>query len=229
LLAHDTVRAAALVRALPFVLFISVLALRGSLPDTLLDLPGWDLRWLYALQAAAACLALWLLRHHYSELRHLRPRAAPVIASLGIGLAVFVLWTTQQPGWAHLGSPVASFIPIDSNGNLRWDLIAVRTFGAVLVVPVMEELFWRSFLMRWIDRRDFLTLPPGAASLFAIVTSSAVFALAHDLWLSGLLAGLAYAQIYRKTGNIWYSVLAHATTNLALAVWVVNESAWSYW
>jgi CAAX prenyl protease-like protein len=229
LLVRDTVRSAALVRALPFALFIGILAVRGSVADALADLPAWDFRWLYAVQAAVACLALWLLRKRYSELARLRPRILPAVLSVAAGLAVFVLWITPQPGWAHIGAPVAGFVPLDANGGLRWDLVAVRTFGAVLVVPVMEELFWRSFLMRWIDRRDFLRLPPGAASSTAVLASSAVFALAHDLWLAGFIAGLVYAHIYRKTGNIWYGVAAHATTNLALAAWVVRESAWSYW
>ena len=105
----------------------------------------------------------------------------------------------------------------------------MRTAGAVLVVPIMEELFWRSFLMRWIDKRNFLALAPHAASLTAMAASSAVFALAHDLWLCAFCAGMIYAQIYRRTENIWYAVLAHATTNALLAGWVVSRSAWVYW
>ena len=37
-------------------------------------------------------------------------------------------------------------------------LVAVRWIGATLVVPVMEELFWRSFLMRWFQRTQFETV-----------------------------------------------------------------------
>jgi CAAX prenyl protease-like protein len=99
----------------------------------------------------------------------------------------------------------------------------------VLVVPVMEELFWRSFLMRWIDRRDFLTLAPPRSSVAALVISSTVFALAHQLWLAGLIAGLAYGWIYRRTGNLWFPILAHASTNLLLGLWVIDQRAWSYW
>jgi CAAX prenyl protease-like protein len=228
-LSRDTIRAAALVRSLPFVLFIAILAVRGSLADGL-SLPGsLDLRWLYALQATAACAALFVLRRSYGELAPSRLQALPLFASIGAGLAVFLLWITPMPGWAHLGAPVAAFVPLDAGGALRWDLIGARSFGAVLVVPLMEELFWRSFLMRWIDRRDFLSLPPASVTWFAMLASSAVFALAHDLWLAGFVAGLVYAQIYRWTGNVWYGVVAHGTTNLVLAVWVVSESAWTYW
>jgi CAAX prenyl protease-like protein len=226
---RDSVRADAVARALPFFLFIAVLALRGALPITAPNPGGLDLRWLYAVQAAVACAALLALRERYRELARPQIAIAPLLATIVAGFAVFLVWIAPLPDWTHLGAPVAAFVPVAANGALRWDLIAVRGFGAALVVPVMEELFWRSFLMRWIDKRDFLTLVPGAASTLALAVSSAVFALAHDLWLCAFVAGLVYGEIYRRTGNIWYSVLAHATTNLVLAVWVVSRSAWAYW
>jgi len=62
-----------------------------------------------------------------------------------------------------------------------------------------------------------------------ILASSAVFALAHDLWLAGLIAGLIYALLYRRFANLWYCIIAHATSNLALAGWVLWSGAWQYW
>lgn len=228
-LAPDAARADAFARALPFFLFIAVLALRGVLGGAATGPDVADLRWLYAVQATAACTALLVLRGHYRELSG--PRLAPglLLLSLAAGLVVFLLWISPLPSWTHLGTPVAAFVPVDAAGTLRWDLIATRSCGAVLVVPVMEELFWRSFLMRWIDKRNFLSLPPAAASRFAVLVSSAVFALAHDQWLCAFAAGCIFAQIYRRTGNIWYAVIAHGATNLLLAAWVITYSAWAYW
>ena len=99
----------------------------------------------------------------------------------------------------------------------------------MLVVPVMEELFWRSFLLRWLERRSFLEVSPARTGRFALLASSGVFALAHDLWLAGFLAGLVYTLLYRRLGNLWYCVIAHATTNLLLAAWVVATRSWEYW
>ena len=226
---RDPLRRDAMARALPFGLFIAVLALRGALPSGEPGKPAEALPWLYAVQAAVALGALLLLRAQYRELARTRLAIGPMLLSLVGGSAVFALWISPLPDWTHLGAPVASFVPVDSSGALRCDLIAVRTLGAALVVPVMEELFWRSFLMRWIDKRNFLALAPRSASLTAVLASSAVFALAHDLWLCAFCAGLVYALIYRRTENIWYPVLAHATTNLMLAIWVVSQSAWRYW
>jgi hypothetical protein len=128
-----------------------------------------------------------------------------------------------------LGEPAAAFVPLDANGELDWPLVAVRWVGAALVVPVMEELFWRSFLMRWIDRRDFLSLDPRTATFLAVGLSSAVFALAHQAWFSGLVAGLAYGMIYRWTGNLRTAIVSHAVSNAILGGWIIENNDWSLW
>jgi CAAX prenyl protease-like protein len=226
---RDSQRMAVLVRALPFALFIALLAVRGALAPAMEVASAPDLRWIYALQVAVAAVPLFLWRLHYGELSEVPRSPGSWAISVVTGVAIFLLWIAPLPGWTRVGSPVATFVPLDVHGAIRWDLVAVRIAGAVLVVPVMEELFWRSFLMRWIDRRDFLGLSPDRASSFALLASSAVFALAHDLWFAGFVAGLAYAQLYRRLDNLWYAVGAHATTNFALAMWVLTRGAWQYW
>ena len=83
----------------------------------------------------------------------------------------------------------------------------MRVTGLVLVVPVMEELFWRSFLMRWIDRREFLVADPAQASFLAFALSSALFALEHSQWFAGLVAGMAYSWLYIRAGNLRIPIL----------------------
>jgi CAAX prenyl protease-like protein len=107
--------------------------------------------------------------------------------------------------------------------------VAVRWIGAALLVPVMEELFWRSFLMRWIASAHWETVDPRRAGLRAIVLSTFVFTLAHTLWLAAVLAGLAYAWLYVRTGKLWLPVLAHAVTNGLLGIWVVMTGRWEFW
>jgi CAAX prenyl protease-like protein len=108
-------------------------------------------------------------------------------------------------------------------------LVALRLFGLVLVVPVMEELFWRSFLMRWIARRDFLALAPARAGAVAFLLSSALFALEHSLWFAGLLAGLAYGWVYMRTGNVRVPIASHAITNGLLGAWILATQNWHHW
>ena len=110
-----------------------------------------------------------------------------------------------------------------------WPLVTVRWAGAALLVPVMEELFWRSFLMRWIDRADFAAVDPRTATVRAVMLSTFAFTLVHTQWLAAVLAGLAYAALYRATGRLWNAVIAHAVTNAALGTWVVATGSWAYW
>jgi CAAX prenyl protease-like protein len=129
----------------------------------------------------------------------------------------------------RLGEPTASFLPLDAQGQLDWPLLIVRWLGAALIVPVMEELFWRSFLMRWIDNPTFEASVPQQIGLRAIVLSTFVFMLAHTLWLAAIVAGLAYAWLYVRTGKLWVAVIAHAVTNGVLGVWVVMTRNWAFW
>jgi CAAX prenyl protease-like protein len=225
----DERRQAIVVRALPFGAFIVLLAVRGAVADWRAPDAKLDTRWLYALQAGVAGLLLLAWRTRYTELSTAPASARALLLSAGAGLAVLALWIAPLPSWTRMGSPAAAFAPVDARDNVDWTLVAVRALGAVIVVPVMEELFWRSFLMRWVDRRDFLQLPPASASLFAIGASSAVFALAHDRWFPGLVAGVVFARLYRRLGNLWYAIVAHAVCNLSLAVWVVGTRSWEYW
>jgi CAAX prenyl protease-like protein len=128
-----------------------------------------------------------------------------------------------------MGEATASFRPVDAEGQLQWGLIAVRWIGAALMVPVMEELFWRSFLMRWVDNPDFEKVDARRATLKAVVLSTVVFTLAHTQWLAAIVAGLAYAWLYRRTGKLWAPIVAHAVTNGVLGAWVVFHGNWAFW
>jgi CAAX prenyl protease-like protein len=93
----------------------------------------------------------------------------------------------------------------------------------------MEELFWRSFLMRWIQHPRFEVVDPRRIGARAIVLSTFVFMLAHTMWLAAIVAGLAYAWLYVRCGTLWAPVVAHAVTNGALGAWVVATRQWQFW
>jgi CAAX prenyl protease-like protein len=145
-----------------------------------------------------------------------------------VGLLVFGAWITLDLPYVSFGQD-PSFVPLDPSGRLDWFAVAIRCAGAALVVPLMEELFWRSLLMRWIDGANFLDQNPTGASWRAVVFSSIAFGFEHQLWFAGILAGLAYACLYRASGNLWSAITAHAVTNGALAVWVVASGRWEFW
>ena len=222
-------RRSAWVRAAPFVFFMAVLALRGYAPGD--GSWGFDVRWLYALQAGGTAVLLALWWRDYGELgRQTWPTLREAGLAAAVGVAVFVLWVNLDAPWMTLATATTEpFVPRTSAGGLDWPLIAVRIAGAALLVPVMEELFWRSFLMRWIQQPIFEAVPPAAVGLRAVVLSTFVFVLAHTLWLAAIVAGLAYAWLYIRTGKLWAAVIAHAVTNGVLGVWVVETGNWQFW
>jgi hypothetical protein len=219
---------AAQLRILPFVAFMLLLALRGMAPGD--DRWGFDTRWLYAanLVVVGGMLGLWW--REYGELaRQNLPAAREVLLAVVVGLVVFLLWIRLDAPWMQIGEPTASFVPVDAQGQLMWPLIAVRWLGATLLVPVMEELFWRSFLMRWLHAPVFEGVDPRRTGAKAVMLSTFVFMLAHPLWLAAIVAGLAYALLYRRSGRLWTAVIAHAVTNGALGLWVVASRQWQFW
>lgn len=216
------------IRALPFVLFMVLLAVRGALPAD--GSAGIDPRWVYGITVLVVGGTLIYFLRDYTELSlKAWPKVSETLLAIAVGVAVFVAWINLDHPWMLMGEATASFRPVDADGRLEWGLIAVRWIGASLLVPVMEELFWRSFLMRWIDNPDFERVDPRAATLKAIVLSTFVFVLAHTMWLAAIVAGLAYAWLYKRSGSLWSPIVAHAVTNGILGVWVVWSGNWAFW
>ena len=112
---------------------------------------------------------------------------------------------------------------------MLWPLALARLAGLALVVPVMEELFWRSFLLRWLASRDFMRVEPRRVGVKAFLITTALFALEHDRWLAGAIAGAAYNWLYMRSGNLWVPIAAHALTNLILGCWILATESWQYW
>ena len=184
--------------------------------------------WLYPLRFLAATIAIWHYRH---ELKQVTWRAwriswlAPVS-----GAAVFAIWLIPTL-WTHsnqpspLGEALAALSPA-----ARWSWIAIRIAAAVITVPIAEELAFRGYLARRIIDRNFDNVSFSSITWLSIVISSAAFGLMQGhQWLVGILAGLAYAAIIKRTGRLSDAIFAHATTNLLLAIWVSARGDFSQW
>jgi CAAX prenyl protease-like protein len=216
-----------LARAAPFAAFVILLAVEPVLGGWV-D-PVMDPRWLYGIRSAVAGLLLLALWRRYAELRTAPEgdRGATWALATVTGVAVFALWIALDVPPLVFGEAT----PYDPwvDGRIHVGLVVTRMAGSVLVVPLAEELFWRSFLMRWLERSDFLRVEPGKVGWKALAISSAVFALEHRLWFAGLLAGLAYGDLYRRTGDLRVAVLAHALTNGLLGAYVLATGSWGFW
>lgn len=221
-------------RVLPFAVFMAFIGLDELL--RLLIKQGWigleptDLNYLYPLKAiVVACLLFWF-RKEYPELRFKELSKIPTTLLVSCaGLLVFVLWI--QMDWT-LGSSAtpAGFNPQQfPEGALRVSMIFFRIAGAVLVVPLMEELFWRSFLIRYLIDNDFENVRIGTFTWASFLLTIVLFGLEHNYIYAGIMAGIFYNLILYKTRSLAQCVLAHAVTNLALAIYVLFTGRWQFW
>ena len=145
-----------------------------------------------------------------------------------IGIGLFPLWVYFSQDWAVFGAR-SGFSPLLADGRLSWPVALVRLAGIALVVPVMEELFWRSLVLRWIEDRDFQHVSPRQVGAKSFIIVTVLFALEHDHWVGGALAGAAYNWLYMRSGNLWVPILAHVLTNATLGLWVLYSHQWQFW
>jgi CAAX prenyl protease-like protein len=221
-------------RVAPFVAFMGFIAieegLRFLLSHQVISFDPTLLYWLYIPKAALTGLILLLFRRSYLEISVKDLRSyRNCLLSVGSGLLVFLLWINMD--WT-LGS---QFTPAGFNPDLfrdehvKWLMIAVRVSGAVIIVPIMEELFWRSFLLRYLIRSDFTTVAIGRFSLFSFIAVSILFGLEHYYVFAGIMAGVVFNSIYYYTRSIAHCILSHAIANLCLAYYVLTTGYWHFW
>jgi len=208
----------------PFACYLCFLALRSLVH------PGadFDARWIYGIQVTAVSLLLLGFRNFYTELRVSPPGWTVWAWSVLCGVAVFIIWINLDQPWMKLGA-TPGYSPVRADGRVDVLMAAIRIGGAALVVPLMEEIFWRSFVMRWMVDRDFRAVNPRRITWVPLLMVSLVFGAEHELWLAGVIAGLIYGYLYVRSGSLWAPILAHAVTNGLLGAWVLAFARWEYW
>jgi exosortase E/protease (VPEID-CTERM system) len=180
--------------------------------------------WLYALRVAAAGTALWYFRDRY---RALDWRVGwPAVA---LGGLVFLIWIGLEPlaGSVRTGEPSA-LAHTSALARMAW--LAFRVLGAVVTVPIAEELAFRGFLLRRLVSADFEAVAWRTFAWAPFVISSIGFGLLHgDRWLAGTIAGMIYAFAMLRRGRIGEAAAAHAVTNALLAIYVLVTGNWQLW
>ncbi len=209
----------------PFGVFMGLLVL---LPH--LNLP---IRVNLALWLVVCALAIFIWSRRVLEFR-----PSQWVMSTLVGVAVFLLWIapdTLVPGWrSHwlfqnsIMGELKTSLPSDAlTDNLS---LAMRVLRATLIVPIVEELFWRGWLMRWLIDPKFEEVPLGKYLLSSFLLVALLFALEHGpYWDVGLLAGLAYNFWMVRTKRLSDLILAHAVTNGCLCAYVLGTGHWEYW
>lgn len=182
----------------------------------------------YILKAALVTATLLVFR---APLRDIRPTASLIVPSVAIGVAVFVLWVVihEWVPYPQIGSRSA-FDPTPLQGSGWWPVfLAVRLYGLVLMVPIMEEIFWRSFLLRYLTNHEFWLLPVGTFSASALWLTVGAAAIAHPEWVVAIIASLAYAFWLRRSRSLFAVIVAHGVTNAILGGYVLATGKWGYW
>jgi hypothetical protein len=213
---------------LPMATFLALLALVSFLHkiDNSFLLKSSEY-WVYPLQTIlCGALVAWFWREY-----HLRfPRGAWF--AIAAGVAVFVLWIAPQQ-FLGFSARTDGFNPevFAANPTAYWATVVFRFLRLVVVVPLVEEIVWRGFLLRYFIREDFDQVPFGTFSWqsFGIVTVA--FTAAHSMsdWPAALLTGAIYNAVAYRTKNLSACVLTHAITNLLLGLWIMNTKQWGFW
>ena len=210
--------------------------------------------WAYAVRAAATALVglwcLWKGRSDKSVASPNGPRQArpprlgeaalsPLRFFTGLlaGILVTVLWIVPEISpfyrmwfcWPIGSLPAASTDPSPYDPAVcGWTLTVAKLVGSAFVIAPVEEVFFRSFLYRWLQKRDFLSIPLSRFDLSAFLWMVLLFTLEHDRPLAAALAGAVYGFAAIRWG-LTSAIIAHVTTNLLLALHVIFSNSWSFW
>jgi CAAX prenyl protease-like protein len=209
----------------PFVVFLGFLVLHSVFP--LPDLTDQIVR------VVVLTAVLLLVARPVIDLR-----ARRALLSILLGVLVFVVWIAPDlliPGYRHywlFENPLTGSArsTLQSATFHQPAALLLRTLRAVIIVPIIEELFWRGWLMRWLIAPDFRSVALGTYSAQAFWAVAVLFASEHGAyWDVGLAAGVAYNWWMVRTRSLGDLILAHAVTNLCLSVYVIAAGKWEYW
>lgn len=215
----------------PFAVFILLVGLTEPVkwllsenPSPLAQAPE---HLLYPLQTL---ICAGLLFYFWPRYRMQWPRRA--LFAIVIAVIVFAVWVSPQEVFG-ITPRRGGFDPtlFAESPALYSAVVAMRFLRLVVIVPLLEEIFWRGFLLRYLVDDDFENVPIGAWSLtsFAVVTFG--FMLEHSTldWPAALIAGALYNVVAYRTRSLGACVLAHAVTNLLLGIYVMRSQQWGFW
>lgn len=223
-------------RVLPFLVWMVFTSIPG-------DFYSGALFWNYALKTIAVGALLVWLRPWLPEMRW-----AVSLEAVGVGLGIAVLWLayerwlptgSQLAGWVESGfgqmpkvkppdpwNPVAHFAAVPALG---WGLVAIRVIGRSVIVPMVEEVFYRSFLYRMLIDAKFNHVQFSTYKPLAFFGTSAVFGIAHgDLWIPGVICGMAYQWLALRRNRLGDAMTAHGITNLVISLWTIYRGDWNF-
>ncbi len=239
----------------PFALWVGVILLLQAL-EIFAVCPRWLYPCSYAFKTFA-CTALFLWLKPWKTYAPLSLRHLPLALCVGILVAVIWIipetpafgkalprfqefyhrWLIMMPGTLPDYYNI-SFYPALPPGHVAraympqeagWALTLIKLVGSACVIAVIEEFFFRGFFYRWLRHSRFWEKPLAVFDLQSFITVTVVFALEHDRWFAGLIAGVAYGWLAIRKDNIWAAAVAHFSTNMILGIYVIISGQYGFW
>jgi len=213
-------------RVAPFLIFLGLTFFQDAFGEA-------GRYWIYFGKTLVGAWLIWLARPLVAELKWAFSWEAVVV-----GIGVCAIWIGLDPYYHHFGAKApeemakSCWNPLREFGAasaLGWFFVVVRILGSSIVVPPIEEMFYRSFLYRFIANPDFEKVPLRYFSWIPFLAASVVFGFAHYEWLAGILCGMAYQWLVIRRGRLGEAMTAHAITNFLLGVWVIWKNDWMFW
>lgn len=221
------------VRVAPFLVFVLLTALQGKFGAA-------SAYWFYLAKTLVGAWMIFALHPCIAEMRWAFSWEAIVVGVgiFGVWVGISGEWSTQSSLWVKLGfshppkTPPPIWNPNEQFGHgsaPAWLFIAVRILGSTLIVPPIEEVFYRSFLYRYLAKPDFLSVPLNRFAPVPFFVTAMAFGFSHNEWLAGIFCGAAYQWLVLRKNRLGDAMTAHAITNFLLGIWVVWRGAWNYW
>ena len=213
---------------LPMGVFVVLLGLTGAgnRPETI-SWFAYPAYWIYPTQTVICGALLWWFWPYY-EVR----TARKIWFALLVGVIVFAIWIAPQQ-FLSFSPRLAGFDPevFAAQPAGYWTTVILRFVRLVIVVPLVEEIFWRGFLLRYLVNDRFTTVAIGTFSWLSFAVVTVLFALAHSPadWVAALICGALYNLVAYQTRSVASCVVAHATTNLLLGLWIMQTRQWGFW
>lgn len=219
-------------RVAPYIIFVALTALQGKFGEA-------SKYWFYFAKSVVGVWLIWAVWPVVKEMRWTFSLEAVLV-----GVGVIVAWIALDRFYPKLdeifnwlfnrppSEPVKAWNPHEQFGvgsDMAWLFIMTRILGSTLVVPPLEEMFFRSFVYRYVIKQDFEQVSLRIFHLGSFVITSVLFAFIHREWLAGILCGMAYQWLVLRKGHLGDAMTAHAISNLLLGGWVVYKGAWQFW
>jgi len=207
-------------RVAPFAVFVVLTALQGMFGPA-------SRYWLYAVKTVVGVWMLWEARAFVPEMRWKFS-----LEALLVGVLIFGVWVGLDGYYPRFGKVGEGWNPHEqfgTNSPTAWFYVLARMAGVTLVVPPIEEVFYRSFLYRYFVKINFLAMPLGQFHALSFAVTSIIFGLVHAEWVPGIICGLAYQWLVVRKDRLGDAMTAHAITNFLLSVWVIWRGAWTFW